>query len=1207
MRITQHDEKPPERLPILEGVRSYLQGILAKATKVALERVRTNQPLTAYGVDSVMRATINQQISKDFPDISKTLMFEYETLDEIANYLYRNQEKNCQKLVSVTVVNRDKSLLSKETAGTQNPSIDLTVENITSEKRLPLSIMQSQLYSTYLADPCSAEYNMGVAVRFRGPYKPVIFRKALKLILNRHEALRMSINTEGNQWEVTVSPQVEIDLPLFSLEEEPSPVIREQRLNALIEKYKDQPINLSQSPLMRVFLVQLDKEEYVFIAVFHHIIMDGWSLSVFTKDLSHYCQMLLHESKNHQALPPAYQYSTYLLQQSQLREEEKAATLNFWQKQFLTPPDVLQFPIDTPRSSKTNIQEIQLTTSVELTANLQKLANQQHVTLFNCLFSAYQVLLSLYSGASEIVVGVPYLGRDNYDMRDGLGLFIHTVPLRATFKDNPTFIDVIKSNHALIEAARKHQSFSLPALLRELKIERLPHTPPLFQVLFNLIRFTDENLELNDSQSEVIWTESGRPAYDLNLEIVVEKEQLKLTLKYDASLFSKVTATHITQHFLRLLQEICKQPNTVVSNFSLLTESEKYQLLTEWNQTKKNYSENKTLHQLFTEQVDRTPEHIAVYFGDQKLTYKELNIRVNQVAHFLQNLGVLPDEVVAISMERSLDLVIGLLAILKAGGAYLPLDTDYPSERLQFMLQDSKVKILMTHSNLQHLFSDYSGNIVKINEIDAVLNEQPHFNPTSSTTPDNLIYLIYTSGSTGVPKGVENTHRSLVNRIEWMQHEYQLTPNDKVLQKTPMSFDVSVWEFFWPLLSGSQLVIATPQIHKDALELAQTIQQHGITVLHFVPSMLSIFLLVDLTFVQTLRMVFVSGEVLPADLARKFLTRFKSTQLHNLYGPTEAAIDVSYWHCKELDNLSSIPIGRPIANTQLYVLNQNLQPVPIGVIGELYIGGVGVARGYRNRRDLTSEKFLRNPFATEADKLGQQNLILYRTGDSARYLPDGNIEYVGRLDQQVKLRGLRIELEEIEYHLRKVLKVNHAAVILYEDENRHKKLVAYILSQEMDKQLNQANIKQLLKQNLTEYMIPEHIIEIDEWPLSPSGKINKKQLFLLTQMKLAQKTPPFLAPPLKQRDGRNQTLIAEMQVIVGEILKRGATEIDPTVNFGDLGFDSIRFSELSLRVNKKYGFSVSPQVFYRYKNLEQLAEHFVQTYSEQLPVALKES
>ena len=308
MRITQHDEKPPERLPILEGVRSYLQGILAKATKVALERVRTNQPLTAYGVDSVMRATINQQISKDFPDISKTLMFEYETLDEIANYLYRNQEKNCQKLVSVTVVNRDKSLLSKETAGTQNPSIDLTVENITSEKRLPLSIMQSQLYSTYLADPCSAEYNMGVAVRFRGPYKPVIFRKALKLILNRHEALRMSINTEGNQWEVTVSPQVEIDLPLFSLEEEPSPVIREQRLNALIEKYKDQPINLSQSPLMRVFLVQLDKEEYVFIAVFHHIIMDGWSLSVFTKDLSHYCQMLLHESKNHQALPPAYQY-----------------------------------------------------------------------------------------------------------------------------------------------------------------------------------------------------------------------------------------------------------------------------------------------------------------------------------------------------------------------------------------------------------------------------------------------------------------------------------------------------------------------------------------------------------------------------------------------------------------------------------------------------------------------------------------------------------------------------------------------------------------------------------------------------------------------------------------------------------------------------------------------------------------------------------
>lgn len=1213
MSSSVHDEKPAQELSILDGVRKYLQGILAKVTKVPMERLQTSQPLTAYGVDSIMRATINQQISKDFPEISKTLIFEYETLDEIADYLYHHQEKNCQKLMPAIPLNIDKRSRPIETTITQhpvlntiqNPSIDLAVENITSSKRLPLSIMQSQLYSIYLTDPYSAEYNMGVAVRFRGPYYPSIFKQALKLILHRHEALRMGISTEGDEPQVTVSSQVEIDLPLFSLEEESSPIIRQQRLNALIEKYKNQSINLSQAPLMNATLVQLNKEEYILISVFHHIIMDGWSLLVFTKELSHYCQTLLRDNHNHQALPPAYQYSTYLLQQSQLQEEEKIAGLNFWQKQFLTPPDVLQLPINTPRSAKANIQEIRLTTSVELTANLQRLAQNHHVTLFNCLFSAYQVLLSLYSGASEIVVGVPYLGRDSYDTRDGLGLFINTVPLRTSFIDNPTFIEVMKSNQSLIDAARKHQSFSLPGLLRELKIERLPHTPPLFQVLFNLIQFADQNLEISPSQSEMIWTESGRPAYDLNLEIIVEKMQLKLNLKYNASLFSEITVTHIIQHFLQLLQEICKQPNTAVSHFSLLTNGEKYQLLTQWNQTQKKYSEHKTLHQLFVEQVERTPEHVAVCFGDQELTYKELNIRANQVAHFLQNAGVLPDNVVAVSMERSLDLVIGLLAILKAGGAYLPLDTDYPSERLQFMLRDSKANILMTHTKWEHLFVGYSGHIIKMNEMDAVLSEQPHFNPPSSTTPDNLIYVIYTSGSTGVPKGVENKHRSLVNRIEWMQQEYQLTFRDKVLQKTPMSFDVSVWEFFWPLLFGSQLVIAPPQIHKDILELARIIQHHGITVLHFVPSMLSVFLLVDHPSVQTLRMVFVSGEALPVDLASKFLTRFKSTQLHNLYGPTEAAIDVSYWPCKAVDHLSSVPIGRPIANTQLYILNQHLQPVPIGVIGELYIGGVGIARGYRNRPDLTNERFLKNPFATEKDKLDQQNLILYRTGDAARYLPDGNIEYVGRLDQQVKLRGLRIELEEIEHNLRIVLKINHAAVILYEDENKHKQLVAYVLSQEIDKQLTQVNMKQLLMKSLAEHMIPEHIIEIDQWPLSPSGKTDKKQLLAFTQKKLAQKASTLLAlpSPHTQQDVRNQTIVAEMQVIVGEILKRVATEIDPTVNFGDLGFDSIRFSELSLKINKKYSLNVSPQVFYRYKNLEQLTQHFIQTYSEQMPAA----
>jgi amino acid adenylation domain-containing protein len=622
-------------------------------------------------------------------------------------------------------------------------------------------------------------------------------------------------------------------------------------------------------------------------------------------------------------------------------------------------------------------------------------------------------------------------------------------------------------------------------------------------------------------------------------------------------------------HFERLLESIVANPDQPISELSLLTEEERHQLLVEWNDTKRPFPSDDCLHELFERQVGQTPEAVALVFEGKELTYRELNQRANQLAHRLRNVGVGPDVVVGICMERSLEMVIAVLGILKAGGAYLPLDPTYPLERLSFMLEDADVDVLLTQERLRDTLPSIPAHVFALDAEDTLAGYSEE-NPDPLATADNLAYVIYTSGSTGKPKGVMIEHRGIVNRIEWMQDAYGLTERDRVLQKTPFSFDVSVWEFLWPLLFGARLVIAKPKGHRDPHYLIAMIRAQQITVLHFVPSMLRSFVAeLSEDDCASLRHVICSGEALPIDLQQRFLARSHSA-LHNLYGPTETSVDVTSWRCDPSTPLQTVPIGRPISNTQIYILDDRLEPVPVGVPGELHIGGVGLARGYLSRPDLTAERFLPDPFS------GEPGARIYKTGDLARYLPDGDIEYLGRIDNQVKIRGFRIELGEIEATLNQHPEVAEVAVIARDDGAGEERLVAYLVPS--GEPPSTSELRGFLKTKLPDYMVPAVFVTLESLPLTPSGKLDRRAL----------PEPDHLRPELEQEFVAPRT---ERERILAEIWADvlGVEQVGIYDNFFDLGGDSIRAIQV-LSAYATRGQRVALEQLFLHQTINELAE-----------------
>ncbi|MEA5517927.1 amino acid adenylation domain-containing protein [Limnoraphis robusta] len=1047
-------------------------------------------------------------------------------------------------------------------------------QNKNIEDIYPLSPMQQGILFHTLLSPDSGEYIPQVCLTLTGLLKIELFKQAWEQVITRHQSLRASFHWERREQPFQVIYR-QVNLPLYQQDwRNLSADEQQQLLENFLKTDRQHNFNLKKPPLIRLNLIQLTDNIYKLIWTQHHLILDGWSAGLVIKEvLNIYISLLEEQSFSLPKSPPYGEYIAWLSQQ------DLSTAHKFWKEQLkgFTTPTSLRIEKNLNSISHTNQpEEQQVKLSKPTTSALQLFVQKNKLTLNTIIQGAFAILLSRYSGEEDILFGATSSGRPVAltGVESMVGLFINTLPVRIKVPGQAVLISWLNQ---LQNQQSEALQYEYTSLLEIQKWSDIPAGLPLFKTILVFENYPidktliqqDKTLNIQNVDS-VEWTN-----FPLTILVGLGSE-LSIKVKYSCHLFEPTTINQFLEHFSILLQEIITHPEQRLGEFNFLTTTEKQQLLIDWNNTQVDYPETQCIHELFQAQVEQNPDAIAIVVENQYLTYHTLNYQSNQLAHYLQNLGITSESFVGVCVERSPEMLIAILAILKAGGAYVPLDPSYPQDRLEFVLKDAKVSTVLISSHLLDKISHTKAEIITLdNTLQDKISEQPSLNPITNTTPQNSIYVIYTSGSTGQPKGVINTHHGLHNRLLWMQNTYQLTPSDRILQKTPFSFDVSVWEFFWPLLNGACLVMAKPEGHKDSHYLVKLIIAQQITTLHFVPSMLQAFLEEkDLKQCKSIQQVFCSGEALTLELQNLFFKHFDA-ELHNLYGPTEAAIDVTAWTCIRDSKLSTVPIGYPIANTQIYILDSHLQPVPIGVPGELHIGGVGLARGYYNRPELTAEKFIPNPFNYQ-----KTSDRLYKTGDLVRYLADGNIEYLGRLDYQVKIRGLRIELGEIETVLNQHPDIKACRVIAQNYHLNDQYIVAYIILQEPLSTLEQLNqkLQDFLAEKLPDYMIPSHFITLDQFPLTPSGKLDQQSLPKLENIN--QKTSVYVAP---------QNPIEEKIVIIWqEVLK--LEKIGIYDNFFELGGHSLLATRVNSRLREAFKMDIPLRTLFEKPTVYSLAE-----------------
>ena len=948
-------------------------------------------------------------------------------------------------------------------------------------------LQQGLLFHTLLS-PESGQYCEQVSCTVGGDFNVEAWKQAWHLVVDRHPVLRTSMHWEDLEKPVQVVHQ-HAELPIAEEDwttREPS----EQQLAAFLSADRLRGFDLAHPPLMRLALLRSAARQYHFVWSHHHLILDGWSVQLLLKEVFTYYEALSRELPTSLSalLPSPRPYRDY---SSWLQRQDLTAAEQFWRaylQGFSAPTGIGGLPLKTgeaPSADDARHLEERATLSAEETARLQAFARRHQLTLNTLVQGALALLLSRYSGVTDVVFGATVSGRSPSlaGVEQMLGLFINALPVRVKISSDQVGVWLRALQEQQVEA-RQYEYSPLMEVQRWSELER-------GQTLFDSL-LVFENYPVGELQQfhSAPQFDDVRSYEQTNYPLTVAAwggRELGMRFSCYHSQFDREKIQRMINHFKMLLNEIVVDPARSLSTIPRLPEDE-YRLLVEWNETSLHWPEKACLHELIESQAERVPDNVAVVLDDDALTYAELNARANQLAWYLRSIGVGPEVIVGVMMERSLEMVVGLLAILKAGGAYAPLDPQLPAGRLAFMLEDARMPVLITQQRLSSGLPPNQTRVICAETDWPRVAEASTANPPSHMTAQNASYLIYTSGSTGQPKGALNTHGAIRNRLLWMQKAYQLTPTDCVLQKTPFSFDVSVWEFFWPLMVGARLVLARPGGHLDNAYLMRLIVQEQITTLHFVPSMLRLFLEEPgIEGCDSLRQVMSSGEALSSDLQQHFFTRLPRASLHNLYGPTEAAIDVTAWECQPADHRRIVPIGRPIANTQIYVLDQKLQLLPVGVAGELHIGGESLARGYHRRTALTAEKFVADPFASHP---GQR---LYRTGDLARFLDDGSIEYLGRIDQQVKIRGFRIELGEVEAALACHPAVLECAVLAREDKPGDQRLVAYLTARD-ESSLQIEQLREFLSATLPDYMIPSTFVQLDALPLTPNGKLDRHSL-----------------------------------------------------------------------------------------------------------------
>ncbi|MCF5358692.1 amino acid adenylation domain-containing protein, partial [Pseudomonas syringae] len=956
---------------------------------------------------------------------------------------------------------------------------------------LPLSWAQQRLWFLDQLDRAAgAAYHIPAGLRLRGRLDSEALQATLERIVARHEALRTHFALHEGQAIQVIAPAtqgfalVTHDLRALDSAAQHEAVERLAREEALA------PFDLSSGPLIRGRLVQLSQTEHILLVTQHHIVSDGWSTGV----LLHEIGMLYRAFSQGLADPLpalAFQYVDYAAWQRQWLQGETLQTqVDFWRQHLSGAPALLELPTDHRRPPLRSYAggRVSLALSPALTAGLRQLGQRHGATLFMTLLAGWSSLLSRFSGQDDVVIGTPVANRPRSELESLIGFFVNTLALRIRPQGRLSVAALLEQVKAVMLAAHAHQDLPFEQVVEALQPPRSLGHSPIFQVMLALNNTPGGGeLSLPELSLEPLQAPHTTAQFDLSLALVEADGGLIGSLEYASDLFERATIERMAGHLQVLLEGMVADDQQAVAELPLLSCEQRRQVLESFNDTAAAYPAEKLLHQLFEEQAAQQPDALAVVDETASLTYGELNARANRLAHYLIGLGIQPDDRVAICAQRSLEMVVGLLGILKAGGAYVPLDPGYPPERLRYMLEDSAPVAVLVQGETRTLLGELAVPTLDLQDADWEV-EADHNPVVPAITPQHLAYVIYTSGSTGKPKGVANQHDGVVNRLWWAQSEYRIGTDDRVLQKTPFGFDVSVWEIFLPLLAGAQLVMARPGGHQDPHYLMEVIERRSISMLHFVPSMLQAF--VNQTPAgrcSTLKRVLCSGEALPHALLLQGQAHFPKSELHNLYGPTEAAIDVTAWHYVAEQDIGIVPIGRPIANTQIYLLDAHGQPVPIGVSGEIHIGGIGVARGYLNRPELTAERFLEDPFSTEPAAR------MYRSGDLGRWLADGNIEYLGRNDDQVKLRGYRIELGEIESQLAGCPGVREAVVLAREHCPGDKRLVAYLTAQE-GAVLSAAQLREQLSQGLAEYMIPSAFVTLARFPLTPNGKLDRRAL-----------------------------------------------------------------------------------------------------------------
>lgn len=955
----------------------------------------------------------------------------------------------------------------------------------------PLSFNQQQFWLLDQSSSNRSAYNVRTALKVTGPLNIQKLQRALETVVTRHEILRTNIVTTNGSAVQVISPSMPVPLTIADVSSLPESQ-REPEVERALAEEGNQPFDLSSGALMRARLLKLDDQKHVLIITLHHIVCDGWSIGVLLRELT----SLYHKKEAASALPELpIQYADFALWQRRwLQDDTIDRQLNYWRQQLADAPTALDLPADYPRPAMRTYEGRRISARLpnELTVAIRRLSRHENATPFMTLLAAFQTLLFRYSGQEDVVVGSPVAGRSMIETEDLIGAFVNTLVLRGDLSGNPSFRDFLARVRQTVLGAFCHQDLPFEKLVEELNPERKANRSPLFQVMFSFENMPEPQLTVNGTKFSTIDIESEAAKFDLSLDVSEDADGISISFEYATDLFAPSTIERMLAHYENLLAGIVADPALRVADLSLLSEPERHQLLVEWNSDRVDVPKEACIHHLFEAQAAKTPDAIAAEFRGEQLTYHELNARANQLAHYLRKQGVGPEVLVGISVERSLEMLAAIFGVLKAGGGYVPLDPNYPRDRIAFMIEDAALPLVITQ---QHLVNEISVNNAQLLCIDSdweVFARESDANPIANVDAGNVAFVIYTSGSTGNPKGVAIEHRSLVHFTCAATKVYGITRDDRMLQFASLSFDMSAEEIYLSLTNGAALVLRTDDMISSPQDFLRFCEERGVSILDLPTAywheLADALADEQLTMPEGVRLVIIGGEKASADRFAAWHQRVGDRiRLVNTYGPTETTIVVTTWDLNSRqDNQSgAIPIGRPIANTALYVLDKSLRPVPIGVAGELYVGGPGVTRGYLNRPDLTAERFIRNPFSDDP------NDRLYKTGDVVSYRANGILDFLGRVDNQIKIRGFRVELGEIEQALRSHEGVNDCVVVLREDHDN--RLVAYVVAEEGAPPAA-SELRNLLRGKLPSYMVPALFEMIDALPLMPNGKINRSAL-----------------------------------------------------------------------------------------------------------------